>query len=156
MDRVTIMLQNKQLIEELINSSEETKAKIHAAIIDGVSKRIVKNVVTNMDASIKGAIEQAQDHLLKKFTEDKRDGWRSYYKLKQEYAQVVDAAVRKAWSEEIDKSVKEYREKVAATYEKRLQRAYDEFIVKIQTLTDNLDDRIQDAVNKNIRERFSK
>ena len=28
MDRVTIMLQNKQLIEELINSSEETKAKI--------------------------------------------------------------------------------------------------------------------------------
>lgn len=156
MDRVTIMLQNKQLIEELINSSAETKAKIHAAIIDGVSKRIVKNVVTNMDDSIKGAIEQAQDHLLKKFTEDKRDGWRSYYKLKQEYAQVVDAAVRKAWSEEIDKSVKEYRERVAATYEKRLQRAYDEFIVKIQTLTDNLDDRIQEAVNKNIKERFSK
>ena len=68
MDRVTIMLQNKQLIEELINSSEETKAKVHAAIIDGVSKRIVKNVIKNMDDSIKGAIEQAQNDLLKKFT----------------------------------------------------------------------------------------
>lgn len=156
MDRVTIMLQNKQLIEELINSSEETRMKVHAAIIDGVSKRIVKNVVTNMDDSIKRSIEQAQDDLMKKFAEDKRDGWRSYYKLKQEYVQLVDAAVRKAWSKEIDKSVKEYQDKVAATYEKRLQRAYDEFIVKTQTLTANLDDKIQEAVDKNIKKRFSK
>ena len=148
------MLQNKQLIEELINSSEETKAKIHAAIIDGVSKRIVKNVVTNMDDSIKGSIEQAQDDLLKKFTEDKREGWKSYYKLKPEYAHEIDVAVRKAWSQEIDRSINEWKEKVAATYEKRLQRAYDEFIVKIQTLTDNLDDKIQEAVDKNIRARF--
>lgn len=154
MDRVTIMLQNKQLIEEIINSSEETKAKIHAAIIDGVSKRIVKNVVTNMDDSIKGAIEQAQGDLLKKFTENKREGWKSYYKLKQEYAHEIDFAVRKAWSEEIDRSINEWKKEVAKTYEKRLQSAYNEFIIKIQTLTYNLDDKIKEAVDKNIRARF--
>lgn len=154
MDRVTIMLQNKELIEELINSSEETKAKIHAAIIDGVSKRIVKNVIKNMDGSIKGAIEQAQVDLLKKFTETKREGWRSYYRLNPIYAKEINDAVSKAWSEEIDRSINESKKEVVANYEKRLQRAYDEFIVKIQSLTNNLDDKIQEAVDKNIRARF--
>ena len=156
MDRVTIMLQNKQLIEELINSSEETKAKIHAAIIDGVSKRIVKNVVTNMDVSIKGAIDQAQESLRKKYMEDKRDGWRSYYKLKEEYTQCVEAAVRKAWSDEINRSIAEVKEKVAAAYQTRLERAYNEYIGKIESLTDKLDDKIKEAVNENISRRLSK
>lgn len=156
MDRVTISLQNKELIEDIINSSDEVRAKIHNAIIDGVSKRITKNVVNNMDASVKAAIDQAQESLRKKYMEDKRDGWRSYYKLKEEYAQCVEAAVRKAWSDEINRSIAEVKEKVAAAYQIRLERAYNEYIGKIESLTDKLDDKIKEAVNENISKRLSK
>ena len=156
MDRVTISLQNKELIEEIINSSDEVRAKIHNAIIDGVSKRITKNAVNNMDASVKAAIDQAQESLRKKYMEDERDGWRSYYKLKEEYAQCVEAAVRKAWSDEINRSIAEVKEKVAAAYQIRLERAYNEYIGKIESLTDKLDDKIKEAVNENISKRLSK
>lgn len=156
MDRVTISLQNKELIEEIINSSDEVKAKIHNAIIDGVSKRITKNVVANTDASVKGAIDQAQDYLLNKFTEDKREGWRSYYKLKEEYAQCVDAAVRKAWLGEIQRDIDEVKQKVAASYEKRLKEAYEMFIYQIEQRTAKLDEVIKKAVEESIMKRFSK
>lgn len=155
MDRVTISLQNKELIEEIINSSDEVKAKIHNAIIDGVSKRITKNVVTNMDSAVKAAIQTAQDELMKKFLDGKCSGWSNIYKLKEEYAQCVNEAVRKAWTAEIDRSIGEWREKVEATYKQRLERAYNEYIAKIQKLTDSLDDKIKEAVNENISKRFS-
>ena len=156
MDSVTITLQNKELIEEIINSSAEVKAKVNNAIIDGVSKRLLKNVVNNMDASVKAAIDQAQESLSKKYMECKRDGWRSHYKLKEEYAQCIEAAVRKAWSDDINRSISEVKEKVAAAYQTRLERAYNEYIGKIESLTDSLDDKIKEAVDKNISERLGK
>lgn len=156
MDRVTISLQNKELIEEIINSSDEVRAKIHNAIIDGVSKRITKNVVTNMDASVKAAIETAQMELHKKYMYETWQGWSSHFKLKEQYRQCVEAAVRKAWSDEIDRSIQEVKEKVAAAYKIRLERAYNEYIGKIESLTDKLDDKIKEAVNENISRRLSK
>ena len=155
MDRVTIMLQNKQLIEELINSSEETKAKIHAAIIDGVSKRIVKNVVNNTDASIRAAIENAQVELQKKYTEEKKQGWSSYYNLKKEYTEVVKQEVERAWRQHIDASVKEVAEKVTEVYKLRLESAFNCYIAKINRMTDNLDEEIKKAVNENISKRLN-
>lgn len=155
MDRVTISLQNKELIEDIINSSDEVKARIHNAIIDGVSKRITKNVVTNMDASVKAAIETAQMELHKKYMDEKRQGWSSYYKLKEQYRQCVEAAVRKAWSDEIDRSIQEVKEKVKAAYQTRLERAYQNYIAKIEQMTDRLDDKIKEAVNENISRRLN-
>lgn len=156
MDRVTIFLQNKELIEEIINSSDEVRAKIHNAIIDGVSKRITKNVVNNMDASIKAAIDKAQENLHKKFMEDKSDGWRTYYKLKEDYARCIEEAVHKEWSNMINRSIAEEKEKVAAAYQTRLERAYKDYICKIENLTDRLDEKIKEAVNENIIKKLSK
>ena len=154
MDRVTIMLQNKQLIEELINSSDETKVKVHAAIIDGVSKRIVKNVVTNMDSAVSDAIEEAQKKLMLLYMDKFNGGWSNYYKLKPEYAETVLNAVRNAWNEEIGKSVKERIEYVESKYKERLDRAYAAYIEKIEHLTANLEDEIKKAVDANISKRL--
>jgi hypothetical protein len=155
MDRVTISLQNKELIEDIINSSDEVKARIHNAIIDGVSKRITKNVVTNMDASVKAAIETAQMELHKKYMDETRQGWSSHYKLKEQYRQCVEGAVRKAWSDEIDRSIQEVKEKVKAAYQTRLERAYQNYIAKIEEMTDHLDDKIKEAVSENISRRLN-
>ena len=78
------------------------------------------------------------------------------HKLKEEYAQCIEAAVRKAWSDEINRSIAEVKEKVTAAYQTRLERAYNEFIGKIESLTDSLDDKIKEAVDKNISERLGK
>lgn len=154
MDRVTIMLQNKQLIEELINSSDETKAKIHAAIIDGVSKRIVKNVVTNMDSSVSNAIEKAQEELMLLYMDKFGSGWNNCYKLKPKYSETVRNSVRNAWNEEISKSVKEWIEHVESKYKERLERAYAAYIDRIEYLTANLEDEIKKAVDANISKRL--
>lgn len=154
MDRVIISLQNKELIEDIINSSDEVKAKVHNAIIDGVSKRITKNVVTNMDASVKAAIETAQMELHKKYMEGTQQGWSTYYKLKEQYRQCVENAVKEAWSDEIDRSIQEVKERVTAAYQTRLERAYNDYIVKIESLTDKLDEKIKEAVNENISRRL--
>lgn len=155
MDRTTIMLQNKQLIEELINSSDETKVKVHAAIIDGVSKRIVKNVIANMDDSIKMAIEDAQDALSKKFMDIKsNNGWGKYYKLKPEYEEEVRKSVHDAWSDEIYKSVQEWKSDIEERYRHRLEAALNGYINKIDYLTAHLEDKIKDAVDANISRRL--
>lgn len=148
------MLQNKQLIEELINSSDETKVKVHAAIIDGVSKRIVKNVIANMDDSIKMAIEDAQDVLSKEFMDIKSNGWRKYYKLKPEYAEEVRKAVHDAWSDEILKNAQEWMTDIEEKYRNRLEVALTNYINKIDYLTAHLEDKIKDAVDANISKRL--
>lgn len=156
MDRVTVSLQNKELIEEIINSSDEVRAKIHNAIIDGVSKRIAKNVISNMESSIKYAIEKVQDELLSKYMDGKRMGWSTIYDLKKEYKEEVRNEVRRAWDDEIRASVAEIKEKVAASYEERLRFAYEAYVSKIEKMTEHLDDKIKEAVDENISKRFSK
>ena len=45
MDNVRVNIQNKDLIKEFIESNPDLKVKINNAIIDGVSKRLLKNVL---------------------------------------------------------------------------------------------------------------
>lgn len=45
MDNVRVNIQNKDLIKEFIESNPDLEVKINNAIIDGVSKRLLKNVL---------------------------------------------------------------------------------------------------------------
>ena len=45
MDNVRVNIQNKDLIKEFIESNPDLEVKINNAISDGVSKRLLKNVL---------------------------------------------------------------------------------------------------------------
>ena len=51
--------------------------------------------------------------------------------------------------------LQEVKEKVKAAYQTRLERAYQNYIAKIEEMTDRLDDKIKEAVNENISRRLN-
>lgn len=153
MDRVTIMLQNKQLIEELINSSNEARWAVHAAIIDAVSKRIVKNVTTNIDEGLRKAVNMEEEKLLQKFMD--RNTWGNL-SLKREFVEAIQAEVADAWQEKIKLEIEYIRKKVAAKYEDKLKLEYERYIANINRMCANLDSVLERTVEKVIREKFSK
>lgn len=153
MDRVTIMLQNKQLIEELINSSEQTSVKVHAAIIDGVSKRIVKNVINSTDDAIKSALREADKELSKNYIS--KEPWGGY-KLREEYQKEIVKQVRNAWVNCLNENIQEVTKNVAEKYQSRLEFAINEFLAKINRQTDAIDDVIKKAVERVVSEKLSK
>ena len=61
MDNVRVNIQNKDLIKELIESNPDLEVKINNAIIDGVSKRMLKNVLNQFDTTFKCAFNEISD-----------------------------------------------------------------------------------------------
>ena len=159
MDRVTISLQNKELINEIINSSENLKVMIPNSIMDAVNKRVVKTVMNSpiVDNAAKKAVESAENEIKKKYlVEEKGSFGYPYYKVNSKLQQVIDAAVRTAFSDEIDKLVKIYGERIAATYEKRLNMFMDTLLNKVQNYDAELDKAVGKAVKEAVEKRFGK
>lgn len=67
MDTVKITLQNKELIEELINSSEKLKVEIDKKIIDEIVKRLVTKVLNNFNGATKEAFDELEQKLVLNF-----------------------------------------------------------------------------------------
>lgn len=69
MDVVKITLQNKELIEELINSSEKLKVDIDKKIIDEIVKRLVTKVLNNFNNATKKAFDELEQKVSLEFLE---------------------------------------------------------------------------------------
>ena len=61
MDVVKITLQNKELIEELINSSEKLKVDINKKIIDEIAKRLTAKILNNFNGATKKAFDELEE-----------------------------------------------------------------------------------------------
>lgn len=61
MDNVRVNIQNKDLIKELIESNPDLEVKINNAIIDGVSKRILKQVLNHYDSAVDKTFDELSE-----------------------------------------------------------------------------------------------
>lgn len=69
MDVVKITLQNKELIEELINSSENLKVEINKKIIDEIAKKLVTKILNNFNDATKKAFDELEEKVSLEFLE---------------------------------------------------------------------------------------
>lgn len=157
MDRVTITLQNKDLIEEIINSSNELQIQVHNAIIDGITKRIVKNVLMTADDAINKAVASAKEESASKFMEKLGScDWNPNWVLKEEYRQLITARVQKVWRDQLSSSVEKQTEKIIDSYKVRLESALGALLLEITNKTAHLNDIIQKSVENILKSKLSK
>lgn len=149
MDNVKITLQNKELIESIINSTENLKVKIHDAIIDAITKRFIKNIENSdvVDKKLKEAMKKVEDEISQKYLRKEKSQWgySTEWKLNPEYEDAVIKAVKKAYSDLVDEKVKELVEPIIKTFKTRLDGAVGSFEGRIDEYAKRA---VQDAVEK--------
>ena len=157
MDNVRVNIQNKELIKELIESNPDLEVKINNAIIDGVSKRMLKNVLNQFDTTFKCAFNEISEKISKEFLDfDNRDIWRTRCKLKDEYKNHIRDIVRQTWFEEMYDDVNKVKEQILQDYKTSLQMACSKYVQQVENATNNIDERIEKAVAKYFKERLGK
>lgn len=157
MDNVRVNIQNKDLIKELIESNPDLEVKINNAIIDGVSKRLLKNVLNQYDTTLNRAFNEISEKLSKEFLDfDNRDIWYTRCVLKDEYKNHIRDIVRQAWYEEMYDNVNKVKEQILQDYKTSLQMACSRYVQQVENAVNNLDERIEKAVAKYFKERLSK
>lgn len=153
MDNVRVNIQNKDLIKELIESNPDLEIKINNAIIDGVSKRVLKNVLNQYDSALNRTFNEISEKISKEFLDiDNSNIWRTQYKLKDEYRDHIRDIVRQAWYEEMYDDVNKIKEEILQDYKTSLQMACSKYVQKVENATNNIDERIEKAVAKYFKE----
>ena len=155
MDNVRVNIQNKDLIKELIESNPDLEVKINNAIIDGVSKRVLKNVLNQFDTTLDRTFNEISEKLSKEFLDFEYGGWSTKYKLKDEYRNHIRDIVRNAWYEEMYDDVNKIKEQILQDYKTSLQTACNKYVKQVENATNNIDERIEQAVAKYFKERLS-
>ena len=157
MDNVRVNIQNKDLIKELIESNPDLEVKINNAIIDGVSKRLLKNILNQYDTTLNRAFNEISKKISEEFLDfDNRDIWRTRCKLKDEYRNHIRDIVRQTWFEEMYDDVNKVKEQVIQDYKTSLQMACSKYVQQVENATNNIDERIEKAVAKYFKERLGK
>lgn len=157
MDNVRVNIQNKDLIKELIESNPDLEVKINNAIIDGVSKRMLKNVLNQFDTTFQCAFNEISKKISEEFLDfDKRDIWRTRCELKDEYKNHIRDIVRQAWYEEMYDNVNKVKEQILQDYKTSLQMACSRYVQQVENAVNTIDERIEKAVAKYFKERLSK
>lgn len=157
MDSVRVNIQNKDLVKELINSNPDLEVKINNAIIDGVSKRLLKNVLNEYDTTLNRAFNEVSEKVHKEFLDFDNSSWRqTRYKLKDDYKNHIRDVVRQAWYEEMYSDVNKIKEQVLQDYKTSLQMACSRYVQQVENATNNIDERVEKAVAKYFKERLSK
>ena len=156
MDNVRVNIQNKDLIKELIESNPDLEVKINNAIVDGVSKRVLKNVLNQFDATLNRTFNEISEKLSKEFLDFEYGSWSTKYKLKDEYKNHICDIVRQAWYEEMYDDVNKVKEQILQDYKTSLQMACSKYVQQVENATNNIDERIEKAVAKYFKERLSK
>ena len=156
MDNVRVNIQNKDLIKELIESNPDLEVKINNAIIDGVSKRILKQVLNHYDSAVDKTFDELSEKLAKEFLDFEYGSWSVKYKLKDEYRDHIRDIVRNAWYEEMYDDVNKIKEQILQDYKTLLQAACNRYVQQVENATNNIDERIEKAVAKYFKERLGK
>lgn len=149
MDNVKITLQNKELIEQIINSTDNLEVTIHNAIIDAITKRFIKNIENSeiIDKKLKEAMKKVEDEVSQKYLRKEKSQWgySTEWKLNPEYETAVVKAVKNAYSNLIDEKVKELVEPFITSFKTRLEGAIGSFEGRIDEYAKRA---VQDAVEK--------
>ena len=133
------------------------EVKINNAIIDGVSKRLLKNVLNEYDTTLNRAFEEVSEKISKEFLDfDNSNWWQTRCKLKDEYKKHIRDIVRQAWYEEMYDDVNKIREQVLQDYKTSLEMVCSKYARQIEITTNNFDERIEKAVAKYFQKRLSK
>ena len=156
MDNVRVNIQNKDLIKELIESNPDLEVKINNAIVDGVSKRLLKNVLNDYNVALDRAFNEVSEKLSKEFLDFEYGSWSTKYKLKDEYKNHIRDIVRQTWFEEMYDDVSKVKEQILQDYKTSLQMACSKYVQQVENATNNIDERIEKAVAKYFKERLGK
>lgn len=145
MEKVSLTLQNRELIEEIVKNNPDIETKIHTSIIDGISKRIAKVVVGGeLTKLIDQESKKAEKELLKHYftEEDSRFGYGKVFKLKSEYWETMKEKIVSVVNDTISETVKH-------AIDERLAEKIDE----ISNFDFNT--AIKEAIEKEVQRRFS-
>jgi hypothetical protein len=157
MDNVRVNIQNKDLIKELIESNPDLEVKINNAIIDGVSKRVLKNVLNQFDTTLNRTFNEVSEKISKEFLDfDNSSWWQKRYNLKDDYKNHIRDIVRQTWFEEMYDDVSKVKEQILQDYKTSLQMACSKYVQQVENATNNIDERIEKAVAKYFKERLGK
>ena len=158
MDNVKITLQNRELIEDLINNSDNLEIAIHNAIIDGISKRTLKAVMndTELEKKIDNVKKDAEDKIAEKYFNKEKNGWgyTTTYTLKPEYQKIIDKAVDNAFKRNLDDRVNEITKEVCKPYADRLNKVLSDWVKQIESY--DIDALAKKAINEAVEKRFGK
>lgn len=104
MDKISICLQNKEIIAELAKD-KDVQLRIKDAIIDGISKRAVK--LLNANAEIKSVVSTVASAIRSEIHKNlfAKNGWRDV--RREEYKKEIAAFVRSEIKSEIRNEIKD-------------------------------------------------
>ena len=158
MDNVKITLQNRELIEDLINNSDNLEIAIHNAIIDGVSKRTLKAVMNDMEVAkrIDDAKKKAEDEISKKYFDIQKSNWgySSVYSLKSEYQKIIDKAIKNAFENKLNDKINEVTKDIVKPYKEELNKILNNWVEKIKKY--DIDELARKAISEAVEKRFGK
>lgn len=140
MDKITIVLQDKQTIEKLA-ADPNVQLRIKDAIIDGIGRRGLK-----LENVTKDILDAAESYLRYKFLN--KGGWNGV--LKEEFKKIVDDQCREAFRELVKEEI--------LTFEEELSTAINGWKERIKEDLNNYDlgKTIRVVVEEVVREKFSK
>ena len=105
MEKVSLTLQNRELIEEIIEKNPDLQARIHNAIVDGVSNRVVKSVCNSPE--IKDIVNREQkkyeERILSQLFDKGNYGYG--YVLKTEFANKLSENIRERINDELNNGI---------------------------------------------------
>ena len=158
MDVVKITLQNKELIEELINSSENLKVEIHKKIIDEIVKRLVTKVLNNFNDATKEAFDELEQKVSLEFLEKKPNSYYQY-QLGEQYRNEIVKRIRNAWEDNLRIEVDDVKDTIIATLTAKLDRMSDDAVKRLEKryteVYDNIDKKIENAVENYFKKRLA-
>ena len=145
MEKVSLTLQNRELIEEIIEKNPDLQTRIHNSIIDSLSKRLVKSICNTPEVQDRIEREQKkfEENLLKQIMEPTQYGYS--YHLKSEYARKLSEFIKDRINEELSSGVAEAIKKEC---EKKYEEVHD-------AVARAVDARVE-AINKFDAEKYMK
>lgn len=143
MDKITIILQDKETIKELAKDPD-VQIKIKDAVIDGIGKRATK--IANLSDDI---IHKLEEDIRNYFTESEKSTWGFNKVLKPEFKELIHKEANNAFSLSVSEELLDMH--------KIINERLDEIkLIIMDRITNglNLEKIVSDAAEKVIREKL--
>lgn len=143
MDKITIILQDKETIKELAKDPD-VQIKIKDAVLDGIGKRGSK--IANLSDDI---IHKLEEDIRNYFTERDNSRYKTCYVLKPEFKELIHKEANNAFNLSVSKELLDMH--------KIINNRLDEIKASIMDRIDNglnLEQIVSDAAEKVIREKL--
>ena len=157
MDVVKVTLQNKELIEELINSSEKLKVELNKKILDELSKRLMTKVLNNFDDATKKAFDELEHKISLEYLERVKP-YSNNYRLAENYRNEIATRIRNAWEDNLRVDIDDAKDTIITLLKAKLERMSDDAVKRLEKryseVYDNIDKKIEEAVANYFKKRL--